>query len=287
MNDDKRADPRFCGSNFAYQYFPFTHFLNDMVELGRSKLELWGIAPHLSVPELARNGASHISKQLRERELVVHCFTPEQVMYPINLAAEEPWLLASSRQSMEEAIHVAAQLESPLMLVTAGRGYEHRNIAPAWERALESLGILADKAHREGISLLLEPLQRSESNIVTTAAELDKMLGEIGRANVQVVLDTVAVTVAGDSVEDYLRRFKKRIGHVHLVDGKPSGHLAWGDGYLPLADYVSHLEGSGYQGQYTFELFGDYANDPRAAFQRCLSRAVASCIRGDGCDVPA
>lgn len=246
-----------------------------MAELGRSKLELWGMAPHLYVPELARTGTQHIRQLLHERELSVHCFTPEQIMYPVNLAADEPWLLEKSRQTMEQSIHVAAALEAPLLLVTAGRGYEHQPTGAAWARAVDSLGALADVASRQGITLLLEPLQRSESNLVTNAEELERMLADIGRVNVEVVLDTVALAVAGDSVEDYVHRFGQRISHVHLVDGKPNGHLAWGDGELPLSGYVQSLEDSGYAGQYTFELFGNYANAPRDAIERCLIRAAA------------
>lgn len=275
MPTKQAANARFCGSNFAYQYFPFSDFLDDMVELGRSKLELWGIAPHLHVPELTRTGGQHIRQLLLERELSVHCFTPEQIMYPVNLAADEPWLLEQSRRTMEQSIHIAAALEAPLMLVTAGRGYENRPTEAAWARAVDSLGALADVASTEGITLLLEPLQRSESNLVTNAEQLERMLADVGRVNVDVVLDTVALAVAGDSVEDYVNRFGQRISHVHLVDGKPNGHLAWGDGELPLTAYVRSLENSGYAGHYTFELFGNYANDPREAIERCLVRAAA------------
>jgi fructoselysine 3-epimerase len=197
-------------------------------------------------------------------------------MYPVNLASDEPWLLELSRRSMRDSIQVAADPGPPMVLVTTGRGYENQPTVSAWSRAVESLGALADIAAREGLTLLLEPLQRNESNLVTTAEELERMLGDIGRVNVQVVLDTVAMAMAGDSVEDYVSLFGQRIRHVHLVDGKPNGHLAWGDGELPLTDYVHFLERSGYAGQYTFELFGNYANDPRNAIERCLNRAVAS-----------
>lgn len=270
------ADPRFCGSNFAYQHFPFVRFLDDMAELGRSKLELWGIAPHLYVPELVQTGAGGIRRLLRERGLAVHCFTPEQIMYPVNLASIEPWLLELSRRSMRDSIQVAADLGAPMMLVTTGRGYENQPTASSWARAVESLGALADIAAREGVDLLLEPLQRAETNLVTTAAELERMLTDVGRANLLIVLDTVAIAAARDTVDGYLHRFGERISHVHLADGIPTGHLAWGDGDLPLADYVRCLESAGYAGQYTFELFGNYASDPRNAIERCLNRAVAS-----------
>ncbi len=246
-----------------------------MAELGRSRLELWGIAPQLYVPELERTGAGHIRRLLDQRGMEVHCFTPEQVMYPVNLAAEELWLRELSFQTMHDAVEVASELGAPRMLITAGRGYENQPAAGAWSRAADSLGRLADIAAARGVELLLEPLQAVESNLVNGVADLERMLADVGRANVAVVLDTVAMAAAGDTVEQYLAAFGDRLRHVHLVDGTPTGHLAWGDGELPLGDYVLALEGGGYDGQYTFELFGNYTSNPRGALEQCLGRAAS------------
>ncbi|GEM_PF-3746845 len=51
---------QFTGSNFAYQHLPFDTFLDDAADLGREKLELWGIAPHLHIRSSATptHGAS-------------------------------------------------------------------------------------------------------------------------------------------------------------------------------------------------------------------------------------
>ncbi|GGQ27832.1 hypothetical protein GCM10010266_58790 [Streptomyces griseomycini] len=58
---------------------------------------------------------------------------------------------------------------------------------------------------------------------------------------------------------------------MHLIDGRPTGHLAWGDGGLPLSDCLRALERQGHDGWMVFELFGDgtCALDPRAAVERC------------------
>ena len=113
-----------------------------------------------------------------------------------------------------------------------------------------------------------------ETNIVTDAAGLRRMLDEVGADNVDVALDTVGMATAGDSVADYVRLFGARLAHVQLVDGTPAGHLVWGDGSLPLGRYVEELAEAGYSGKITFEPFGNgsYALDPIAAWSRCLTR---------------
>jgi protein FrlC len=66
---------------------------------------------------------------------------------------------------------------------------------------------------------------------------------------------------------------------VHLIDGSPTGHLAWGDGDLPLLDIVTALDDHGYAGLATVELFGDghYALDPRPALARSLQAIAEAC----------
>ena len=136
-----------------------------------------------------------------------------------------------------------------------------------------SLARIAEHARRSGVRCLLEPLQRVETNILLDAKGLRRMLDDIGADNIDVVLDTVAMATAGDTVADYFAFFGSRLAHVQIVDGTPVGHLVWGDGTLPLGRYVSELTESGYAGKITFESFGNgsYALDPVAAWKRNLA----------------
>jgi protein FrlC len=104
------------------------------------------------------------------------------------------------------------------------------------------------------------------------------MLDDVGSSSLGVVIDTVAVAAAGEHVRDYAKAFGEGIKHVHLVDGAPTGHLAWGDGFLDLPEILRELSRLNYSGALTFELFGDgsYALDPRAAVTRCLDAFEAS-----------
>ncbi len=136
----------------------------------------------------------------------------------------------------------------------------------------KSLRTIAEHAARQGVQCLLEPLQRRETNVLNDAAGVRRMLDEVDMNSIDVVLDTVGMATAGDTVADYLRLFGDRLAHVQLVDGTPAGHLVWGDGWLPLGRYVSELADAGYAGKITFEPFGDgsYALDPVKAWTRSL-----------------
>ena len=268
-----------CGSNFAYQHHTLKRCLDDMVDLGRTRIELWCVAPHLHIPETDSAQLQQVRTLLQERELGLACLTPEQVSYPVNIASGAEWLREQSLQLFLRAAEVCSELESPLLFLTAGRGYEDDPAGPAWERSVGGLQAITARAAELGVSCVLEPLQRVESNLVTDVQSLARMLRDVGSPALGVVIDTVAMAVAGDTINDYGDAFGDRIRHVHLVDGAPAGHLAWADGTMDLRGILRDLSGLEYQGAMTFELFGDgsYALEPRPAVERCLDAfAVAA-----------
>ena len=261
------------GSNFSYQHLPFDRFLDDMVDLGREHVELWGIAPQLHVPQLSDEDARGIRRRIADRGLTVHCLTPEQVIYPVNVASPVPWLRDSSIAMFRRAAELCVELESSLLFLTPGRGFEDEPTDAAWRRSVDAIGDIAAHAASLGVDCVLEPLQRVESNLVNDSATLARMLDEIGAPNLGAALDTVAMAVAGETVDEYFSALGGRIRHVHLIDGKPNGHLAWGEGELPLGEYLEALGRHGYDGCLTFELFGDgsYAFDPRPALAKSFA----------------
>lgn len=266
------------GSNFAYQHHTLERCLDDMADLGMNKVELWGIAPHLHIPQADSARLRKIRGQLLERGLAVSCLSPEQVAYPVNIASGEKWLRDQSLQLFLRAAEVCSELESPLLFLTTGRGYEDQPPEVAWARSVEALQTITRRAAHLGVACVLEPLQRVESNLVTDVGSLRLMLDDVGSSTLGVVIDTVAMAAAGEHVRDYAKTFGEVIRHVHLVDGAPTGHLAWGDGFLDLDEILHELSQLNYSGALTFELFGDgsYALDPRAAVTQCLDAVKSS-----------
>jgi fructoselysine 3-epimerase len=193
------------------------------------------------------------------------------VLYPINIASGDEDLRADSIERFRRAADISVALGARYLFLTSGRGYETEVPESAWDRAVDSLARIAEHARRDGVRCLLVPLQRLETNILVDAKGLRRMLDDIDADNMDVVLDTVAMATAGDTVADYING--SRLSHVEIVDGTPAGHLVWGDGTLPLDRYVTELAESGYAGKITFEPFGNgsYALDPAAAWRRNLA----------------
>ncbi|MFD5214140.1 TIM barrel protein [Microbacterium sp. NPDC058345] len=264
---------RVTGSNFSYQHLPLQRFLDDAAALGRTHLELWGVAPHAHVPWLSDDDARGIRDAAAARGMRVACFTPEQVAYPVNIASADARMRAESIGMFLRAAEIAVELDAGMLFLTSGRGREDEPRSDAWTRAVDALGEICERAAELGLECVLEPLQRVESNLVNTAEDAARMLSDVAASHLSVALDTVAAAVADDTVDDYFALLGDRVRHVHLIDGAPAGHLAWGDGELPLDAIVAALDRNGYAGLATVELFGDggYAFDPRPALERSLA----------------
>jgi protein FrlC len=271
------------GANFSFQHHPFRWVAEQIHQMGFKRMELWGIAPHLDLFHDSRSRLLEVRSILEDNQLTVHCFTPEQVLYPINIASGDRAYREESVERFLRAAEICAELQGKYLFLTPGRGFECESREHAWANSIESVSRIAAHAKRLGIACLLEPLQRTESNIVNNADELSTFWREIDADNIDVVLDLVAMATAKDDVAAYIDRFGKRLTHVHIVDGTPAGHLVWGDGNLPLHDYLAQLDASSFAGTLTFEPFGNgsYALDPVSAWQRSLKAIAPLLDRAD------
>jgi protein FrlC len=210
--------------------------------MGFERMEFWGVAPHLDLFHDNRARLAEAKSILDDNGLSVRCFTPEQVLYPINIASGDSAYREASVERFMRAADISAELGATYLFLTPGRGFECESRQTAWEHSVASINRIAAHARSLGVSCLLEPLQRLESNIVTNADQLHAYWSALDGDDVDVVLDLVAMATAGDSVGGYFERFGKRIAHVHVVDGTPAGHLAWGDGNLPLPTISGSLQ---------------------------------------------
>ena len=250
-----RLDPRqLCAMNFHYFRHAFDRYLDDVVASGLRQIELWAAAPHFHLGDETLASGRRLAGAVRARGLEIVCFTPEQCLYPVNLAAREEAMRERSLRMFLDSLDLAVEMGIPALLVTPGWGYVGESVSEAWAYSRDGLAILARRAERLGLVLLLEPLTPTESNLINTAQDLRRMIDDIGSPQIHAILDTVAMAVAGDTVADYVRLFGTKLSHVHLIDGDLDGsHLAWGDGSLSLEPMLRDLQAGGYTGALSLE----------------------------------
>jgi fructoselysine 3-epimerase len=259
------------GMNFHYKHYPLEYFLDAMVRYDFKNIELWGASPHFYVEEMSLHDIRRVKKEIDRRDLSVVCFTPEQCVYPINLAAKEKKIREKSIQYFIKSAEAAKELEAPLMLVTPGWGYENEDRLEAWKRTIDSLERLTSVVAKLDVTLAFEPLTRVESNLVHDAKSLKAILDEVGSPYLKGMIDTIPMALANEDFLDYHNLLNDDLVHIHFIDGKPEGHLVWGDGVLPLQKYIDQLSEIGYKGFLTLEYTSyQYVQAPDAAIERSL-----------------
>lgn len=189
-----------------------------------------------------RRTSTWATRRLRERGLTLICFTPEQCVYPINLASPDPRLRDRSIRYFLDCLDMCVEMESLKLLVTPGSGFANEDPERGWNRCAGALSTLATRAERLGIDLVLEALPPAYSNVITTAGELRRMLDELSSPALKGMMDTASAVTVGETVRDYVEELGNRLCHVHMVDADRTGsHLAWGEGMLPLQQYIREL----------------------------------------------
>lgn len=263
---------RVSGMNLHYKYFPMEKFLNDMKALGVDAIEIWGGSPHFHLEDRMPSDVKAYGKKLRSEGFHVVCMTPEQCSYPINIASQEAVIRKRSIAFFKQYIEATDELECPLMLVTTGYGYY--NMAPdePWNYAREGLWELAEYGKKHGVKLALEVLRTDESNLVNNLPSLLKMLGQVDHDNLGGMVDTIPMALAKETPGDYIKALGDRLVHMHFIDGAPWGHLVWGDGVLPLSEYIHQIETLDYKGYLSLEITDrKYFMDPADAVARSLA----------------
>ncbi|RUT33798.1 endonuclease [Paenibacillus zeisoli] len=265
---------KLAGMNITYRHFPFQHFLESMTRLEIDHIELWAGEPHLYVYRNVLGNLREIRKQLRSRNIKVVCYTPEQCVYPYNIAASDPDLRKKSVDYFIENLYAALELETDMMLMTSGIGDFAVSQEESWKYASDSIHQVCKVAQQEGLTIALEPLTRFESNLIVDSKGVKQMLEEVGSPPLKGMIDTVAMQLAGETPEDYLQTLPEMC-HFHLIDGdgKSDAHLALDDGVLDWRKYLEDLQRHNYKGACTLEIMGfHYYQNPHEALMESIRK---------------
>jgi sugar phosphate isomerase/epimerase len=103
-----------------------------------------------------------------------------------------------------------------------------RNVPPgfsrdqAWKQIVDFLRLANDVARPKGIVIAIEPLRTQESNIINTGAEAQKLVHEVNRPNVRMIIDYYHLSVMKEDPE-IIWRARKDIVHFHFAN--PNGRI--------------------------------------------------------------
>ena len=170
----------------------------------------------------------------------------------LTLTDPDPHVRMCARDFIGAVIDFAGGFGAPAIIGSMqGRwgGDVSKEQALAWLR--EELDQLGPRAHALESTLLLEPLNRYESNLFNTVAETLAFLDTLRTKNVKLLCDLFHMNLEEADLAAALRLAGPRLGHVHFAD---SNRRAIGLGHTDVAPIAAALKDIGYAGYVSAEV---------------------------------
>lgn len=241
------------------------------IELGiRTAAELGYDAVELSLRDPSEQDLGPILQCVRGSGLRVSAIATGQVYYTDGLSLADPdgRVRAQAVARIGSCIEAAAPHQACVIL----GGIRGRLTGPpeGWpEQRSQAISAIAQcvwHAEEHGVRLLLEPINRYETNFINTIEEALLIIKEVSSSHLSVLADTFHMNIEEASLVESLRLADGHLGYVHIVD---SNRRAPGSGHLDFVRIVGVLREIGYRGFLTAEILP--APDDFTAAERSIS----------------
>ena len=174
------------------------------------------------------------------------------VVRKLTLTSPEAQIRERARQFIASIVDFAGAFGAPAII---GSMQGRAEAGVTREQALgwlgEALEQLAPRAHACGVPLLLEPLNRYETNLLNTVEDAKRFLAPLRTRNVRLLCDLFHMNIEEWSIPQALRHAGPLLGHLHFAD---SNRRAVGLGHTDLKALPASLREIGYDGYLSAEI---------------------------------
>ncbi|NNC91101.1 MAG: sugar phosphate isomerase/epimerase [Acidimicrobiia bacterium] len=137
--------------------------------------------------------------------------------------------------------------------------------ADQYRRAVDAVRRYGEYAREQGVSLVIEPINRYETNYINTIEDARQFINEVGLDNLGILPDTFHMNIEEANLAESLRSAGDLIHHVQFTD---SNRLAAGQGHIDFRALAAVLTDSGYRGYLSTETLP--LPDSRTAAQQAI-----------------
>jgi sugar phosphate isomerase/epimerase len=141
-----------------------------------------------------------------------------------------------------------------------------------WHYAVESFAACGDTAAKRDVTLCLEALPESLTNVLNTNAEVIRMVRDINHPSIRMMVDVKSMCAESISIPDNIRNSREFFRYVHANDANMRGP---GFGEVDFKPILRALQEVGYNGWVSVEVF-DFKPDPETIARESLRYLRAS-----------
>ncbi len=218
----------------------------NSAEVGYDFIEAPALDPRLIDPEFTR-------RQLEKNGIGINFSLGLDFETDISSGDKEKG--RRGKEKLEQAIAVCRDCGGEYIggiLYSAFGKYTEPTTAAGVAQSVDILRQVAETAAKSNITLVLEVVNRYESNVLNTAAQAVEMCKRIGMPNVKVHLDVYHMNIEESDIQAAILETGDYLGYFHTGDSH-RGYM--GSGTIDLTGVFRALVRSGYKGPITFESF--------------------------------
>ena len=172
-----------------------------------------------------------------------------------DISSEDAAAVSAGKQTLADAVRAVRDIGGNKLggiLYSAHTKYNRQPTKKGWDNSVAAIAATADVAKDARVDLVLEIVNRFETNLLNTAAQGLKFISETGSDHVRLHLDTFHMNIEEANPAAAIRLAGDKIGYFHIGESN-RGYL--GDGVINFDLAFDALLDIGYGRDITFESF--------------------------------
>ena len=204
-----------------------------------------GVELNLTAPVLER--LDELETTLRSNELVVPALlTGAAYEEGLCLSSPNPAIRQRTVERLKSYLRVAGRFNALLVVgLLQGLRRDEADTEVANQRIVAGLREVGLEASRQGVELVIEPVNHLQVGFNNSLAEVQQLITAIDVPVFKPMLDTIHMNIEETSLTDPVYRCGRSLGHVHLCES--NGSLL-GSGHIDVQSVLRALEAVGYEG---------------------------------------
>lgn len=153
------------------------------------------------------------------RLVICGAFGPDR-----DLTSDDAAVRANSLDYITKAIDICKKSGTPTLAGPSYSAVGKRRHVPAeqkkveWDLAVKGLKEAAHRAADAGVRIAIEPLNRFETDLINTAEQCERLINDIGAANVGFHLDSFHMNIEEKDSGAAIRRAGAKLFHFHTCE---------------------------------------------------------------------
>jgi len=172
-----------------------------------------------------------------------------------DVSSEDPEAVAAGKAMLSDAVKAVRDIGGDKLggiLYSAHTKYNRQPTEAGWKNSCEVMNAIGDEAKAAGVDLVMEIVNRFETNLLNTTAQGMKYLKDCDNDHVMLHMDTFHMQIEEADPAQAIRMAGDKIGYFHIGESN-RGYL--GDGTIAWEPIFDALVEVGYNKDVVFESF--------------------------------